>query len=46
MSEKTGSYLGAIALAIVSVLLLWALLKEQARSRALAQWLLQQGEVE
>jgi hypothetical protein len=32
--------LGVIALGIVSLLLLRALLKEQARSRALAQWLL------
>ncbi len=38
--------LGVIALAIVSLLLLRALLKEQARNRALAQWLMQQGRVQ
>ncbi|HSR30674.1 MAG TPA: hypothetical protein VLY63_08920 [Anaerolineae bacterium] len=38
--------LGVIALAIVSLLLLRALLKEQAENRALAQWLLQQRQVD
>jgi hypothetical protein len=38
--------LGVMALAIVSLLLLRALLEEQARSRALAQWLMQQGRVQ
>jgi len=37
--------LGVLALAAVSLLLLGALLKEQARSRALAQLLMQQGRV-
>jgi len=38
--------LGVLALATVSLLLLGALLKEQARSRALAQLLMQQGRVQ
>jgi hypothetical protein len=38
--------LGVIALALVSLLLLRALRKEQATNRALEQWLMQQGEVD